>query len=304
MNIAILDVRKGSGRVPDKSHTVAYRNLCVLRDELGADLFVNAADIKFNKMYNVIICGFGSTSCEKERSVEFLKKNTEARIFWLVGEYEQSTFAPLFYSKRDYEVIKNFKHTMKGKHATKQHFININALLTKPQQDSMTKKYDCIYYGRWRKGRVKYFKKYLDGYIYLSTAMKNFKLFFHNGCKTKNIKPLKWGEGKDTLGLFNASLYIEDEYTHTHFNNLGNRFYEALWCGTVPLFDSSCLNTLRMSDYDDYEWHIVNSPSDVKKKCAEIKKGNVGMTNIWSNQAEEERVIVISKIKQVIGYDE
>ena len=115
MKIAILDVRQGKNRIPEKSYTVAYRNMCVLRDYLHADLFVNEKDISSKNDYDVIICGFGSTSCEKEKSTDFLTRNKKAKLFWLVGDYEQSTFAPLFYSKRKFDVIKNYDHFMRNK---------------------------------------------------------------------------------------------------------------------------------------------------------------------------------------------
>ncbi len=108
MNIAILDARHGTGRKVENSYTIAYRNLGLLRDELGADLFINPSDIRMDKDYDVIICGFGSMACEKDKSTAFLIKNKDAKLFWLVGDYEQSTFAPLFYSKRKFEVLCTF----------------------------------------------------------------------------------------------------------------------------------------------------------------------------------------------------
>ena len=304
MKIAILDARVGGGRSVEGSHTVAYRNLAILRDELHADLFINPEDIKNRKDYDVIICGFGSTSCEKEMSTRFLSDNSSAKIYWLVGEYEQSTFAPLFYSKREFEVIKNFEHQIKNKKCTKQHFLNINTLLTKQPNPAKTKKYDCIYYGRWRPDRLKYFKKYLNSYMYLSTASKNIKMFYHNLCRPKLIKPLIWVNRRETLSLFRASLYIEDEYTHNHYNCLGNRFYEALWCNVVPLFDASCINTLKKSGYTDYEWHVVRSTDDIKAKCNEIKEGNTGSLKKWQSQAVKEKHQVITAIKRLIKNEE
>lgn len=301
MKIAILDVRQGRGRVADNSYTVAYRNLCVLRDELGAELFVNPSDISKESDYDVIICGFGSTSCERERSTDFLIRNKNARIFWLVGEYEQSTFAPLFYSKRQFEVIKNFEHHLRNKMCAAQHFVNINALLASPPSRNVPKKYGCVYYGRWRPDRLKYFQQYLDSSIYLSTHSKNIKMFHHNGCNPKLIKPMTWVKGRETLNLFAASLYIEDQFTHTHYNCLANRFYEALTSNTVPLFDKSCVGTLRKSGYRGYEWNIVESTQDINCKIDEISKGNVGELAAWQGNAVNERSSVLSQIKRIIG---
>lgn len=301
MKIAILDARQGAGRVADNSYTVAYRNMCALRDELGAHLFVNAADISNDDDYDAIICGFGSTSCEREKSTDFLLRNKSARIFWLVGEYEQSTFAPLFYSKRSFEVIKNFEHQIRNKMCTAQHFLNINALLAAPANRPIKKKYGAVYYGRWRPDRLMYFRQYLDSGMYLSTHSKNIKLFHHNGCNPKLIKPMTWQRGRETLNLFYASLYIEDKFTHTHYNCLANRFYEALACNAVPLFDSSCESTIKRSGYDEWDWHIVQSPEDISKKLESISSGNTGSLRNWQKKSETERRDVISGIKKILG---
>jgi hypothetical protein len=46
---------------------------------------------------------------------------------------------------------------------------------------------------------------------------------------------------------------------------MSNRFYEALYCGTVPAFDSSCLATIKKSGYDVPDDWIIDSLNDLKK---------------------------------------
>lgn len=301
MKIAILDVRQGSGRVAAKSYTVAYRNLCVLRDHFNADLFVNASEIKQDSDYDIIICGFGSTSCERERSTDFLMRNKSARLFWLVGEYEQSTFDPLFYSRREFEVIKNFEHSIRNKRCSKQHFVNINTLLARPQNKPVQKKYGCVYYGRWRPDRLPYFERYLHDPLYLSTGSKNIKEYFHRGCSPRIIAPLSWSASRETLNLFAASLYIEDVYTHTHYNCLANRYYEALFCGAVPLFDASCANTLRRSGIQDYDWHVVECLSDVTNKVESIGECQINRVSRWAEEAVVERKKSLEQISAIFA---
>ena len=299
MKIAILDVRKGAGRKADNSYTVAYRNLVVLRDYFNADLFVNASDIKADNDYDIIICGFGSTSCEREKSTDFIVRNKKARLFWLVGDYEQSTFAPLFYSGRQFEVIKNFEHPMRNKKCTGQHFVNINTLLSKPQNRLIPKQRDSVYYGRWRPDRLRYFKQYLDSTISLSTHSKNIKMFHHNGCNPRLIKPMSWQPHRETLNLFRASLYIEDVFTHTHYNCLANRYYEALFCNVVPLFDKSCINTLERSGLEDYDWHIVETSADVDKKVASINQDVMDRLSSWCVSAEQQKKQTLATIEGI-----
>lgn len=296
MKVAILDVRQGKGRVAENSYTVAYRNLVAIRDHFGADLFVNVSDIKPDNDYDIIICGFGSTSCEREHSTDFLVRNKGAKVYWLVGEYEQSTFAPLFYSKRKFEVIKNFEHPLRNKMCLGQHFLNINTLLARTQNRAVPKQRDAVYYGRWRPDRLKYFQQYLDSSMHLSTHSKNIKMFHHNGCNPKLIKPMGWKPGRETLNLFRVSLYIEDVFTHNHYNCLANRFYEALFCNAVPLFDKSCANTLERSGLDGWEWHVVENAEDVRSKAGAIDEEVTKRLERWNAKALEERASVLKQI--------
>lgn len=301
MKVAILDARQGKGRVAENSYTVAYRNLTVLRDHFGADLFVNASDIKPDSDYDIIICGFGSTSCERERSTEFLVRNKSAKVFWLVGDYEQSTFAPLFYSKRKFEVIKNFEHNLRNKQCVGQHFLNINTLLSKPQNRLVSKQRDTVYYGRWRPDRLRYFQQYLDSTMHLSTHSKNIKMFHHNGCNPKLIKPMGWRPGRETLNLFRASLYIEDVFTHRHYNCLANRFYEALFCNNVPFFDKSCVNTLERSGIKGWDWYVVESSQDVQRKVGQIDGAVMDRLAEWNDAALQERKDVLDEMGRIFA---
>lgn len=301
MKVAILDVRRGTGRVASKSYTVAYRNLCVLRDYFKADLFVNASEISPCNDYDIIICGFGSTSCEKELSTEFLKRNKGARVFWLVGEYEQSTFAPLFYSGRQFEIIKNFEHTMKNKKCIAQHFLNINSLLAKNQNPISQKKHGCLYYGRWRDDRLLYFEEYLQKPLMLSTGSKNIKQFTARGCKPSLISPLSWAAGRESLNLFRSSLYIEDVFTHTHYNCLANRFYEAIFCNVLPLFDKSCLNTLEKSGLSGWDWFVVDGLKDLVEKTNSENIAVVATVKRWAKEAMDERASVLASIERLFS---
>ena len=295
MKVAILDAKQGE-RNPANSFTVAYRNLLELKRLFNADLFVSASEISTKSDYDAIICGFGSTSTERDKSTDFLVRNKGAKIYWLVGEYEQSTFAPLFYSKRKFDVIRNFEHDLKNKMADKQHFVNINTLLYRNPATPIAKKYGAVYYGRWRQDRLPYFKKHLQGSIHLSTHSKNAKMFHHNGCNPKYIRPLEWSAGKETLSLFEKSLYIEDKYTHAHYNCLANRFYEALYCNVLPVFDRSCINTLERSGYAGYESLIVDAPKDID----EIKHDQ-GLLWLWQQQAADEKNEVLSSLKKILA---
>lgn len=306
MNVAIIDVRKGSeSRSVKNSYMVAYRNLSVLEKVLNADLYITPDKLrKSTQKYDIVICGFGSQSIDSKVQEEFLTRNKNAILYWLVGEYEQSTFAPLFYCGRQFDVIKNFYHTKNYVRCKDQHFVDINTLLSIQQNDAVKKRFGCCYYGRWREDRQIYFRKYFDKSMVVSTHTKNMKKFMFAGCDPIYMAPFTWTPKKETLNLFRASLYIEDVFTHTHYNCLGNRFYEALFCNCVPLFDSSCINTLKKSWLTDYEWHIVESNKDIARKIIEIDGAVMDRLRAWNEEALKMKDVAINDIKKIIGMNQ
>lgn len=307
MRIALLDARQGD-RTPENSSTVAYRNMLVLRDELGADLFVSAAQLaRAPDDYDAIICGFGSTSTEKEQSVAFLMRNPQARLYWLVGEYEQSTFAPLFYAKRKYHVLRNYEHEMRNKWADGQTFVNLNALLAAPAPTGdWDRAYPGVYYGRWREDRSIYLSRYMQGDVYLSTSPKNMKIFSAHGCRPKWARALAWERNRETLRLFSASLYIEDVYTHSHYNCPANRYYEALKCGVPILSQPEARGTWDKAGIALGNWRLVRNAQEFASKSLDLMRDAAMRREVLAEQAiladvaMQERASVLQTIRSVI----
>lgn len=307
--VAILDAKQGNRDV-NNSITVAYRNCLALKNYFNADLLTSAIECqRAKKQYDVIFCGFGSTSTEKEASTNFLNRNPQARLFWLVGEYEQSTFAPLFYCGRKFDVLKNFEHPMKNSKIDKQHFVNLNALLMQDSPDIeksiAQKKYNAIYYGRWREDRGVYFKKYLQGDVYLSTSSKNMKFFKHVGASPLWGKPMTWEKNKETLRLFRTSIYLEDVFTHTHYNCLANRYYEALFCGVSVIAHREACKTFDRAGVDLGEGFF----SSYKEMMNIIEKHNDNeylrkrliMQQRFADAAKQEKIEVLHQISTIIA---
>lgn len=311
MKVALLDAKQGE-RDPSKSITVAYRNMLVLAKHLQATLFVSASQLRHaDDDFDVIICGFGATSTEREESTKFLQRNRDAKLFWLVGEYEQSTFAPLFYCKREYHVLKNFEHEMKNKQASQQSFVNLNALLaTQAPTDDPDRLYGGVYYGRWRNDRSVYFNRYLQGDILLSTSPKNMKVFAAHGCAPRYARAMAWSRHRETLRLFSASLYIEDKFTHTHYNCPANRYYEALQCGVPIVSQPEAAATWDKAGIDVGGWRIVKDAADFSKVANDLKNDK-GMRrealleqSQWAAAAVAERDCVLAKILHLVSGDD
>jgi hypothetical protein len=152
-------------------------------------------------------------------------------------------------------------------------------------------KNDCIYYGSYRKNRDKYFKKYIDNNIILSTHRKNIEKF-------KDINPkriigrINWKK----RGLFDyyTSLYIEDENTHKYYNFLANRFYEALNYGCIPIFSIECQKTTELSGYNISKDYFISNSNQIKNKL------NLPILTEWKEKAEKEKQETIKQIKQIL----
>jgi hypothetical protein len=262
MKIALIDAKRSRVVIANQT-TVNFRNMLALQREIDAVGIFDVYGIRryMETPFDVFICGFGSYSNDFKMTVELFNRNPNARIFWLCGEYEQNSYWSIIAAKRKFTVIKNFTGRGHISHyddlCIGEHVMNINLLMARPANPMIEKLYDCVYFGRWRPGRAKYFLQYLHPGIYLSTSSKNYKQFKRAGCNPELIKPLSWIHGRETLNRFRYSLYIEDEYTHGVFNHLGNRWYENGFCNCVTLFDANCINTIRQSEIGQFEKQIM-----------------------------------------------
>jgi len=281
MRIALIDIKGDDAREIKTNSSVNIRNMVSISKAIDAKFYYNTAMLD-NTKFDIVIFGFGSISSEINKTSDFIARSGAKKVFWLVGEYEQSMNPALYYSCKKtglkFDTIQNFDLNAKkfGDKNNKKHFININLLVSKKPNQLTQKKYDCIYYGRWREGRADYFKKYMQEGMYLSTSTKNMKQFKHAGCKPKYLDKISWTDKKETLNPFKYSLYIEDKYTHKVFNNLANRWYEAGFCNNVVFFDANCINTILKSEIGYYkeqiENYIVKDYKDLQSKIAECNK--------------------------------
>lgn len=281
MRIALIDIKGDDAREIKTNSSVNIRNMVSISKAIDAKFYYNTAMLD-NTKFDIVIFGFGSISSEINKTSDFIARSGAKKVFWLVGDYEQSMNPALYYSCKKtglkFDTIQNFDLNAKkfGDKNNKKHFININLLVSKKPNQLTQKKYDCIYYGRWREGRADYFKKYMQEGMYLSTSTKNMKQFKHAGCKPKYLDKISWTDKKETLNLFKYSLYIEDKYTHKIFNNLANRWYEAGFCNNVVFFDANCINTILKSEIGYYkeqiENYIVKDYKDLQSKIAECNK--------------------------------
>lgn len=307
--IVLIDVKGNDDRKIDKNSSVNIRNMQELAKILNADFFYNSLQLINNKtQYEYIVFGFGSFASNIEAIKKFaLHQSHVKKVYWVIGEYEQTMNQSLYYfckfKNLKYTAIKNCYINPRWNQES-EIILNLNLLIAKKQNKLTEKKYDCIYYSRWRPGRKKYLKEYLNEDIYFSSDSKNFKQHKHIGCRPKYIKKLSWEPGREALNLFKYSLYIEDEYTHTVYNHLANRFYEALFCNVVQFFDINCKNTIIKSGIPFDNYYYVKNKLELDEKIKEVNESGkwaelLKSQSIWNDIAIMERTEMIKKLKGI-----
>ena len=307
MKIALIEIYPNKKINTRKMIDAHLRNSIILSKYLKCDLLLVESDFlsALNQKYDILILSYGSAYAPFNLINELFIRNKNAKKFWISNEYNLVPITSIM--KHKHSIIGNFEKQPYTRNVINFHTLNLNLLFSKRPNELKNKKYDCIYYGTFRIYRSKYFTKYLQEGIYLSTSSKNFKKFKHIGCNPKYISKLNWIEGKETLNLFKYQLYIEDEKTHTNFNNLANRYYEAGFCNNVVFFDVNCRNTINKSELGYYkeqvEYYIVESHKDLQSKIKECNKDfnkHLAIQKAWRMNEGTARINMLKELKNII----
>lgn len=182
-----------------------------------------------------------------------------------------------------------------------QCILNVNSLLAKTPSLDRVKKYHAVYYGNYRPGREFYFKKYFNNpELIVSGSGYDISKFRCIGKVCKLTPRLKWKKGVETLGLFRASLYLQDEGYNYHF--LSRRFYEALNCKVVSFFDSSCRATVKRSHYPIKDFYIVDSSGELLSKALQIPNDQtIKDLKIFQDMALQEKDATLKDIYKFLN---
>lgn len=308
MNVVILDpaINLTTTLTFENAIDAHLRNSITISEYLKCDILIMEKDFNeaFEKKYDVIVLGYATRYAPFQLINKLIDKNPKAKKIVISNEYNTNPSVGGF---RPYELIANYEKSMSDKSELKRHFLNLNLLFAKEPNEIKEKKYDCIYFGTYRVNRTEYFKKYLQEGIYLSTSPRNFKKYKHIGCNPKYITKLTWKPKRETLNLFKYQLYIEDVETHTNFNNLANRYYEAGFCNNVVFFDVNCRNTINKSELKDFkdqvEFYIVSSHKELQQKIKECNKDfnkHLAIQKGWRVSEQARRNDMLKELKSII----
>jgi hypothetical protein len=315
MKILIIDSHKGGdNEQPQNLHWLnadRLRNYFISQGH-PTDLIWSYPSVNDNIRtgYDVII--FSHASRYSYVSTEWLSKNKQARLFYITNEYNLGEPVMLWRWVKDndikYNVIANHEGAASKvvlKYVDNWNILNLNALIIEPLKVAPTNSFfefertGCIYYGSFRKDRVKYFQKYLTGKVVISTHIKNRKKFVDSGITGPFGDRIDW----NSVGLTNYKtlLYIEDESTHTNYNYLANRFYEGLIYNTFPIFDAACKNTLELSGYDIPDFAVVDSPEELLYITEHLPDNHTDILHQWREQAFIEKQTILKNILQLVS---
>ena len=291
MNILIIE---SCERKKDKIHQtciVHVRNSIIIRDYLQCDMLAHMSEIPeyLDKKYDAIICAYASPYMKYNAYMEVLNNNPQAKLFWLVNDHDVEDNILLrkwsHENERTYDMIcNNAREGYRGWILRKKsggkllndwiknwYTLNLNTLIfdEKEYQNSNVPKEGIIYYGTFRKYRIKDMLDY-NGLDYtLSASKKNHVKFKDAGVVASFEDKLDWEYQTKTQVFFDKhlkdykySLYFEDVHTHDNYAFMANRFYEAIMYNVLMLYDYRCMVTISRCDYAIDDIQIVHNAEE------------------------------------------
>lgn len=306
MKTLIIDSHKG---LPHEEATNLHvRNAREIAKFLDATLIAShhGADEIAQQKWDAII--FNHASGYSNVDYKCIEMNPDAKLFYITNEYNLGEPNMLWMAAkagRSYDVIAN--HSPVASKVVKKYvgtwnIINLNSIIFNadiPEEDLGLFEMEATgttYYGSFRKNRQKYFQKYFDKRLSVSTSRDNVLKFAEAipNLQCRFINKLQW-RPYPQLRSFKYSLYIEDEKTHTHYNYLANRFYEAISCGVTPVFDESCEGTVHKSGYDISRDFFCSNADELHSK------DGLRFNTAWLDAAAEEKQQTLQRIKSIIS---
>jgi len=282
---------------------VHIKNAIILRDYLKCDFISHAEHIPsvINKSYDAIICVYASPYMKYNAYLEILDRNPNAKIFWMMNDHDVEDNILLRkwtvkYSKQ-YDMICNnprsgYRHWVLKKKINEKtlndwinnwYTVNLNTMVFDENTYLETKnnqsKNEILYYGTFRKNRIKDMKDYNNVSYRLSSNRRNHIKYQLAGIQAKFIEKLVWDGSKcdmfEPVGLrlkdFMLSIYFEDEHTHENYAFMANRFYECLMHNTLMVYDYRCQRTIDLSGYNIHPKQIVKNGDELLSLYQELK---------------------------------
>lgn len=283
---------------------VHIKNAIILRDYLKCDFISHAEHIPsvINNEYDAIICVYASPYMKYNAYLEILDKNPNAKLFWLMNDHdvEDNILLRKWVMKyeKQYQMICNNPRSgyrpwiLKKKIQEKTlndwigdwHTVNLNTLVFDEkvylENKDNTDKDEILYYGTFRKNRIKDMKDYNNVSYRLSSNRRNHIKYENVEITAKFIEKLVWDNTTkcdmfEPVGMrlkdFVLSIYFEDAHTHENYAFMANRFYECLMHNTLLAYDYRCQKTINLSGYNIHPRQIVKNGEELLALYEELK---------------------------------
>jgi hypothetical protein len=283
------------------SSIVHVKNSEIIAKHIGADLVSHQSQIQsvMHKKYDAIICAYGSPYMKYNAYLEILDENKDAKMFWLVNDHDVEDNILLrkwvIKHNKPYHMICNnprsgYRSWILNKKMNDKklndwidewYTVNLNVMIfdenlfNKTMQTS-ERSNDVLYYGTFRKHRIKDMLDYNNVGYFISSSKKNHLKYQESGINAKFIEKLQWFDKEPDLiepfGLrlrdYKYSIYFEDEHTHSNYAFMANRFYECVMNNTLLFYDARCKLIIEKSGYKIDSYQIVKNGDELKEKIA------------------------------------
>jgi hypothetical protein len=302
----------------------------ILKEYLGCDFISHAEHIPsvVNNSYDAIICVYASPYMKYNAYLEILDNNPDAKIFWLMNDHDVEDNILLRnwtvkYSKQ-YDMICNnprsgYRPWILRKKVNEKTLndwinnwftVNLNTLVfdenVYQQTLSNQAKDEILYYGTFRKNRIKDMLDYNHVSYRLSSNRRNHLKYQDAGIEAKFIEKLVWDGSKcdmfEPVGLrlkdFMLSIYFEDEHTHENYAFMANRFYECLMNNTLQAYDYRCQKTIDLSGYNIHPKQIIKNGDELLDLYAQLKQDKGLYLELM--QVQQSNVELVLKEKQQV----
>ena len=306
------------------SSIVHVKNSQIIADYIGADIISHQSQIKdvINNEYDVIICAYSSPYMKYNAYLEILDANNKAKMFWLVNDHDlednillrkwvlkyNSSFHMICNNPRSgyrsWILNKNINQKKLNDWIDEWHTVNLNTLifdenLFNTTKDTSSKTNDIIYYGTFRKHRIKDMLDYNNVNYYISSSKKNHLKYKLQNINAKFIEKLLWFDKEpdmfEPIGLrlkdYKYSIYFEDEHTHNNYAFMANRFYECVMNNTLLFYDFRCGLSITTSNYKIDDFQIVNNGNELLEK----------INSLTTEQYQSLLTIQQSNVKQILN---
>lgn len=290
-----------------RSFTPYWRNDKILEWEFGIPVISGHFRDFWNSRIEKIFLSYAAHWADVREICAFLDRHEESKLYWITNDYSlnlNNDVAKIL-RIRGVEVVCSFPAPRRSRRTWMSwRTLNLNTLIYKglPPAEIEKRPYEILYYGMYRKDREPYFLKYFTPELIVSTSPKNVSLFKALGIRAQYAKPFYWKRRGSLLQRCLFALYIEDTYSHSHYTYPANRFYEALSCGVIQLFDRNCRMTFETAGYDVADYYVQDSRS-LEKKIKELKKdpeAHLKQQLRWRRKAAAERRCTLQELKEII----